>query len=99
MLEQWSSSIDGVKCYDPNEGMLKAFRKAIHDPRVTAEEGTFSSTTVQDGWADFIGVATVSSQKAREVGVKCWTLVTESRNIYVGVPLVSRSGGGHERIR
>ena len=60
MLEQWSTSINEIKCVEPNEGMLKAFREAIHDPRVIASEGTFSSTEVESGWADLIVIATVS---------------------------------------
>ena len=39
---------------------MKAFREAIHDPRVNASEGTFSSTEVESGWADLIVIATVS---------------------------------------
>ena len=60
MLEQWSTSINEIKCVEPNEGMLKAFREAIHDPRAIASEGTFSSTEVESGWADLIVIATVS---------------------------------------
>ena len=62
MLEHWSTSINEIKCVEPNEGMLKAFREAIHDPRVIASEGTFSSTEVESGWADLIVIATVSRQ-------------------------------------
>ena len=40
--------------------MLEAFREAIHDPRVIASVGTFSSTEVESGWADLIVIATVS---------------------------------------
>lgn len=41
--------------------MLKVFRENINDPRVTAAEGTFDSTAVEDGWADLIVIATVSN--------------------------------------
>ena len=60
LLEQWSSSIEALKCYEPVEGMLKAFKESVNDPRATIAEGTFSSTDVEDGWADLIFVATVS---------------------------------------
>ena len=62
MLEHWSTSIKAIRCIEPNEGMLKAFREVIHDPRVVASEGTFSSTEVESGWADLIVIATVSDQ-------------------------------------
>jgi len=58
LLEQWSDSIETLKCYDPNEGMLKVFRENIKDPRVSTSEGTFDSTDAEDGWADLIVIAT-----------------------------------------
>lgn len=60
-LEQWTTSIEELKCYDPNKGMLKVFRENIIDPRVSAAEGTFDSTDAEDGWADLIVIATVSN--------------------------------------
>ena len=70
MLEQWSTSINEIKCVEPNEGMLKAFREAIHDSRVNASEGTFSSTEVESGWADLIVIATVSRRNKPIIGAE-----------------------------
>lgn len=60
MLEHWSPSIEALRCYDPNEGMLKVFREEVHDPRVYVAKGVFEGTDVDDGWADLIIIATVS---------------------------------------
>ena len=60
MLEHWSPSIEALRCYDPNEGMLKVFREEVHDPRVYVAKGFFEGTDVDDRWADLIIIATVS---------------------------------------
>ena len=54
MLEHWSPSIEALRCYDPNEGMLKVFREEVHDPRVYVAKGVFEGTDVDDRWADLI---------------------------------------------
>ena len=60
MLEHWSPSIEALRCYDPNEGMMKVFREEVHDPRVYVAKGVFEGTEVDDRWADLIIIATVS---------------------------------------
>ena len=37
--------------------MREVFTKTIQDERVTAEEGTFNTTNVEDGWADLVVIA------------------------------------------
>ena len=37
--------------------MREVFTKTIQDERVTAEEGTFNATNVEDGWADLVVIA------------------------------------------
>lgn len=41
--------------------MREVFTKTVNDQRVSASEGTFDTTGVEDGWADLVIIAQVSS--------------------------------------
>lgn len=41
------------------EGMRAQFSRAVKDPRVFLQEGTFENTHVADGWADLIVIGKI----------------------------------------
>jgi hypothetical protein len=48
-----------LKAIEPSEGMRDVFSKTVQDARVTAAEGSFDNTGVEDGWADLVVIAQV----------------------------------------
>lgn len=60
----WSHALNQLKAFEPSEGMRQVFSETVHDNRVTVSEGTFDATNVEDGWADLVVVAQVSSMVA-----------------------------------
>jgi hypothetical protein len=61
MLEQpeWSSSIGRLQAVDSRENVRESFAETIRDGRVTVANGSFTSTGVEDGWADLVVLAHV----------------------------------------
>ena len=58
---EWAASIAELHCVEPVEGMLKALRETVNDPRVHSYQGTFDVSGIESsGFADLIVVATVS---------------------------------------
>ncbi|KZT26356.1 S-adenosyl-L-methionine-dependent methyltransferase [Neolentinus lepideus HHB14362 ss-1] len=53
----WSQSLARLHAVEPSEGMRDVFSKTIKDSRVSAADGTFDTTGVEDGWADLVLVA------------------------------------------
>jgi hypothetical protein len=57
---EWSSSIGQLIAVEPSQGMRETFSKLVRDDRVTVHQGTFDTTDIQDGWADFVIIAQVN---------------------------------------
>ncbi|KAI0831377.1 S-adenosyl-L-methionine-dependent methyltransferase [Trametes gibbosa] len=53
----WTDSIKELRAVEPSEGMRKVFTDTVVDPRVSAREGTFDTTGIEDGWADLVVIA------------------------------------------
>ncbi|KAL1944507.1 hypothetical protein VTO73DRAFT_2937 [Trametes versicolor] len=53
----WANSIKELRAIEPSEGMRKVFTETVNDPRVSAQEGTFDTTGIEDGWADLVVIA------------------------------------------
>ncbi|KAH8107106.1 S-adenosyl-L-methionine-dependent methyltransferase [Cristinia sonorae] len=51
---EWKDSVAELRAVEPSEGMRAVFTKTVVDPRVSAVDGTFDSTGVEDGWADVV---------------------------------------------
>lgn len=47
--------------------MRKVFTETVNDPRVSAQEGTFDTTGIEDGWADLVVIAQVRIPAFRPV--------------------------------
>jgi len=54
---EWSTSIKQLKAIEPSDGMREVFAKTVNDERVSAQEGTFDTTGIEDGWADLVVIA------------------------------------------
>lgn len=77
-----------MRCIDPNEGMRAVFSGNIIDPRVSLTAGTFDDTSVPDGWADVVVVATVRFMALSSSSC----LLYQALNVYaLGLPLVFQS--------
>ncbi|KAI0670308.1 S-adenosyl-L-methionine-dependent methyltransferase [Trametes maxima] len=53
----WKDAIKELRAVEPSEGMRDVFTKTVADPRVSAREGTFDTTGIEDGWADLVVIA------------------------------------------
>lgn len=64
---EWATSIAALKAVEPSDGMRDVWTKAVKDSdsRTTIVKGTFDNTGVEDGWADLIIIAQVSSVRAK----------------------------------
>jgi hypothetical protein len=61
---EWATSIGTLRAIDPSDGMRDFWAKAVVDSRCTIVKGTFDDTGIEDGWADLIIVAEVSTAGA-----------------------------------
>ncbi|EIN07332.1 S-adenosyl-L-methionine-dependent methyltransferase [Punctularia strigosozonata HHB-11173 SS5] len=53
----WTSALGALRAFEPSSGMRDQFNKTVHDPRVSCHDGTFDTTSVEDGWADAVIIA------------------------------------------
>ncbi|KAH9952235.1 S-adenosyl-L-methionine-dependent methyltransferase [Amylocystis lapponica] len=53
----WSSAVKELRAIEPSAGMREVFTKSVKDERVSASEGTFDTTGVEDAWADLVVIA------------------------------------------
>ncbi|KAF8881196.1 S-adenosyl-L-methionine-dependent methyltransferase [Infundibulicybe gibba] len=53
----WAMAIRELKAVEPSAGMRRVFSETVTDERVSIQEGTFDTTGVETGWADFIFIA------------------------------------------
>ncbi|KAG7452430.1 S-adenosyl-L-methionine-dependent methyltransferase [Guyanagaster necrorhizus] len=53
----FSSAIKELRAVEPSAGMREVFVKTVQDERVSAREGTFDTTNIEDGWADLVTIA------------------------------------------
>jgi len=54
---EWSTSVGQLTAFEPSAGMRGVFTKSVADERVTAKEGSFDHTSVEDNHADLVVVA------------------------------------------
>jgi hypothetical protein len=54
-----------LRAVEPSDGMRDFWTKTVVNSRSTIVKGTFDDTGVEDGWADVIVVAQVSSESNR----------------------------------
>ena len=59
---KWNSRIGELKAIEPSEGMRNVFGQKVKDDRISISEGYFDATGVENGWADFVVMAQVSSR-------------------------------------
>jgi hypothetical protein len=67
-----------LKAIEPSEGMRDVFSKTVQDARVTAAEGSFDNTGVEDGWADLVVIAQVRFQHSTTNSMKLITAYTQA---------------------
>ncbi|KAK0483705.1 S-adenosyl-L-methionine-dependent methyltransferase [Armillaria novae-zelandiae] len=53
----FSGAIRELRALEPSAGMRDIFTKTVQDERVSAREGTFDTTNIEDGWADLVTIA------------------------------------------
>lgn len=58
---EWATSIGTLRAIEPSDGMCDVWRKTVDDSRSSIVKGTFDDTGVEDGWADLIIIAQVST--------------------------------------
>jgi hypothetical protein len=59
----WATSIGMLRAVEPSDGMCDVWTNTVNDSRATIVKGTFDNTGVEDGWADLIIIAQVSSAR------------------------------------
>ena len=62
---EWATDIGTLRAVEPSDGMRDIWTKTVKDSRATIVKGTFDNTGVEDGWADLIVIAQVSSVRAK----------------------------------
>ncbi|KAF5392395.1 hypothetical protein D9757_001544 [Collybiopsis confluens] len=55
----WNSSIAEIRAVEPSSGMRAQFEKTVSSSgvKVSAKEGSFTDTGIEDGWADIVVIA------------------------------------------
>ncbi|KAK0239939.1 S-adenosyl-L-methionine-dependent methyltransferase [Armillaria nabsnona] len=54
---EFSGTVKELRAVEPSAGMRDVFIKTVQDDRVSAREGTFDTTNIDDGWADLVVIA------------------------------------------